>query len=161
MRHCTKSSPPQLRRGGAPKLINRCAGVVLVKMIELVEQHHPSLACARLSPPQLRRGAWKLPLFALLLIMTSCVFLEAQTPVDLSGNWAPDPNRGGIGQSLSLSDIRGQKRGQEEDIPYQPWAREKTLSEKPSTGPDSDFGGTTDPQVLYCEPPGVPHIYLW
>ena len=23
------------------------------------------------------------------------------------------------------------------------------------------FGDTTDPQVLYCEPPGVPHIYLW
>ena len=69
--------------------------------------------------------------------------------------------RGGIGQSLSLSDIRGLKRGQEEDIPYQPWARAKTLSEKTSTGPDPTFGDTTDPQVLYCEPPGVPHIYLW
>ena len=26
---------------------------------------------------------------------------------------------------------------------------------------DPQFGNTTDPQVLYCEPPGVPHIYLW
>jgi hypothetical protein len=80
---------------------------------------------------------------------------------DLSGDWAPDGRRGGIGQSLSLSDIRGAKRGQEDDIPYQEWARKKTLSERTSTGPDPQFGNTTDPQVLYCEPPGVPHIYLW
>jgi hypothetical protein len=82
-------------------------------------------------------------------------------PADLSGDWAPDPKRGGIGQSLSISDIRGVKRGQEDDIPYLPWAREKTMSERTSTGPEPQFGNTTDPQVLYCEPPGVPHIYLW
>ena len=116
---------------------------------------------------------------ALIVVMMFSALLRAQTPAvpsataapasdtasskvaDLSGDWAPDPNRGGIGQSLSVSDIGGRKRGQEEDIPYQPWALAKTLAEKPSTGPDSDFGGTTDPQVLYCEPPGVPHIYLW
>ena len=80
---------------------------------------------------------------------------------DLSGDWAPDPKRGGIGQSLSLSDIGGRQRGNEPDIPYLPWAREKTLSERSSTGPDQGFANTTDPQVLYCEPPGVPHIYLW
>jgi hypothetical protein len=80
---------------------------------------------------------------------------------DLSGDWAPDGRRGGIGQSLSISDIRGARRGNEDDIPYQPWAREKTLSEKTSTGLNSQFDQTTDPQVLYCEPPGVPHIYLW
>jgi hypothetical protein len=80
---------------------------------------------------------------------------------DLSGDWAPDRTRGGIGQSLSLSDIGGRKRGNEDDIPYQPWAREKTLSEKPSTGTSSQFDETTDPQVIYCEPPSVPHIYLW
>jgi len=80
---------------------------------------------------------------------------------DLSGDWAPDPRRGGIGQSLSLSDIGGRNRGKEDDIPYQPWARAKTLSEKTSTGADPRFDETTDPQVLFCEPPGVPHIYLW
>ena len=57
-------------------------------------------------------------------------------PADLAGDWAPDGRRGGIGQSLSISDIRGQKRGNEDDIPYQPWAREKTLAERTSTGPD-------------------------
>jgi hypothetical protein len=80
---------------------------------------------------------------------------------DLSGDWAPDPKRGGIGQSLSLSDIGGKNRGKEPDIPYQPWALTKTMSEKPSTGVSSQFDQTTDPQVIYCEPPGVPHIYLW
>jgi hypothetical protein len=80
---------------------------------------------------------------------------------DLSGDWGPDRARGGMGQSLSISDIGGRKRGNEDDIPYQPWAREKTLSEKTSTGPDPKFDETTDPQVIFCEPPGVPHIYLW
>ena len=80
---------------------------------------------------------------------------------DLSGDWSPDRTRGGMGQSLSLSDIGGRKRGNEDDIPYQPWARAKTLSEKTSTGPDPKFDETTDPQVIYCEPPSVPHIYLW
>ena len=88
--------------------------------------------------------------------------LRAQSKVpDLSGDWAPDRTRGGMGQSLSLSDIGGRKRGNEDDIPYQPWARTKTLSEKTSTGPNSQSEETTDPQVVYCEPPGVPHIYLW
>src|SRR5436309_13798565 len=80
---------------------------------------------------------------------------------DLSGDWAPDPKRGGIGQSLSLSDNGGRNRGKEPDVPYQPWALQKTLSEKPSTGGASQFDETTDPQVLYCEPPGAPHISLW
>jgi len=109
------------------------------------------------------------PAIALMTLFTSSPLVRARTPVqgasskaaDLSGTWAPDPKRGGIGQSLSLSDSGGRNRGKEPDIPYQPWALEKTLSEKPSTGGASQFDETTDPQVLYCEPPGVPHIYLW
>jgi hypothetical protein len=82
-------------------------------------------------------------------------------PADLSGDWEPDRRRGGFGQSLSLTDPGGRKRGQEDDIPYKPEALAKTMAEKPSTGPDPKFGESTDPQILYCEPPGVPHIYLW
>ena len=85
----------------------------------------------------------------------------ASKAADLSGDWTPDPRRGGFGQSMSMTDAGGRKRGQEDDIPYQPWAREATMKEKPSTGPEPKFGESTDPQVLYCEPPGVPHIYLW
>jgi hypothetical protein len=116
--------------------------------------------------------------FVLMALMIVSLVVRAQNPApsrapagpppgatskvaDLSGDWAPDPKRGGIGQSLSLSDNGGRQRGKETDIPYLPWAREKTLSERSSTGPDQGFANTTDPQVLYCEPPGVPHIYLW
>jgi hypothetical protein len=115
---------------------------------------------------------------ALIMAMTISPLLRSQAPAsspggaaagqagaasipDLSGTWAPDPKRGGIGQSLSMSDMGGRNRGKEEDIPYLPWALEKTLSERPSTGGGAEFDKTTDPQVLYCEPPGVPHIYLW
>ena len=80
---------------------------------------------------------------------------------DLSGDWTPDGKRGGIGQSQSIADIGGRLRGKEPDIPYQPWALEATMKEKPSTGPNPMFGESTDPQILYCEPPGVPHIYNW
>ncbi len=80
---------------------------------------------------------------------------------DLAGDWASDRTRGGFGQSLSIADMGGRNRGNEPDIPYQPWARTKTMSERPSTGANSQFDVTTDPQVVYCEPPGVPHIYLW
>ncbi len=83
--------------------------------------------------------------------------LRAQTapskPADLSGTWALDSTRGGIGQSVSFSDPGGKLRGKEPDIPYQPWSLQKTLSEKPPTGPDSQFQGTTDPWINYCEPP--------
>ena len=115
---------------------------------------------------------------ALMALVTFSIVLRAQTAAppgavaaqgqtvsskaaDLSSDWAPDPKRGGIGQSLSLSDIGGRQRGKETDIPYQPWALEKTMSERTSTGVNSQFATTTDPQVLYCEPPGAPHIYMW
>lgn len=75
---------------------------------------------------------------------------------DLSGSWL---RKMGI-QSISNSDIGGQKRGHEEDIPYQPWALEKTMSEKPPTGPDNQFDQTTDPWILYCEPPGLVRVYM-
>jgi hypothetical protein len=108
----------------------------------------------------------RLVMSAAVLVVAVTVFsprFRAQTAKipDLSGDWSPDRTRGGMGQSLSLSDIGGRKRGNEDDIPYQPWARAKTLAEKTSTGPDPKFDETTDPQVIYCEPPSVPHIYLW
>jgi hypothetical protein len=126
----------------------------------------------------LMRIRFVVPAIALTAVTALSLTLWAQTPApartppaqarsgsgraaDLAGDWTPDLARGGFGQSLSLTDIGGRKRGQEDDIPYQPWAREKTMAQKPSTGANSQFAETTDPQVLYCEPPGVPHIYLW
>jgi hypothetical protein len=80
---------------------------------------------------------------------------------DLSGDWALDNKRGGIGQSISLSDPGGKLRGKEPDIPYQPWALAKTLSEHPSTGPDAAAELTEDPFIRYCEPLGIGRIYMY
>jgi hypothetical protein len=79
---------------------------------------------------------------------------------DISGDWNRDGKRGGFGSSLSLADPTGAKRGSEGDIPYQEWARTKTLSERPNTGADAQFGNSTNPQLL-CDPVGVPAIYQW
>jgi hypothetical protein len=76
---------------------------------------------------------------------------------DLSGSWI---RAKGI-QSISNSDIGGNKRGKEEDIPYQPWALAKTLSEYPPTGPDNRYDITTDPFIKYCEPLGIARIYMY
>jgi hypothetical protein len=81
-------------------------------------------------------------------------------PADLSGDWVQDEKRGFIGQSASLSDMGGKLRGKEPDIPYMPWSLQKTLSEIPPTGPDAKFDQTTDPWILYCEPPGLVRIYM-
>src|ERR1700722_2690477 len=101
---------------------------------------------------------------ALIGAFVFSVISQAQTvsskPADLSGTWGLDATRGGIGQSISIADIGGKMRGKEEDIPYQPWALAKTLSEKPPTGPDNQFEATTDPWINYCEPPGLVRIYM-
>ena len=89
-------------------------------------------------------------------IPTSTASQNSSKIPDLSGSWL---RKTGI-QSISNSDIGGNKRGREEDIPYQPWALEKTLSEKPPTGPDNQFDQTTDPWILYCEPPGLVRVYM-
>jgi hypothetical protein len=79
---------------------------------------------------------------------------------DLSGSWTRDGKKGGFGSSLSLSDAGMKNRGHEDDIPYQPWAREKTLAQITSTGPEAQFQDSTNPQ-MWCEPVGVPGIYGW
>ena len=77
---------------------------------------------------------------------------------DLSGTWGR--GQGGFGSSLSLADPQMKNRGHEPDIPYQDWARAKTLSEHTSTGPDAEFYNSTNPQ-MWCEPVGVPAVYGW
>jgi len=80
---------------------------------------------------------------------------------DLSGDWALDNKKGGIGQSISFSDPQGKLRGKEPDIPYQPWALQKMLSEFPPTGPDTQYDKTTDPYIKYCEPLGIIRVYMY
>jgi hypothetical protein len=80
---------------------------------------------------------------------------------DLAGTWAHDERQGfleGIAPSISMSDPLGSKRGKEDDIPYQLWALDKTMSEVSSF---DQFGhGGTDPWTKYCEPLGLLRIYI-
>src|SRR6202049_4917618 len=73
--------------------------------------------------------------------------IQSSKAADLSGDWGLDLKRGGIGQSISLSDPGGKLRGKEPDIPYQPWALAKTMSLHPSTGPDASAELTEDPFI--------------
>jgi hypothetical protein len=81
--------------------------------------------------------------------------LKPSSVPDLSGAWV----RGGPIQSISNSDLGGALRGKEPDIPYQPWALQKMLSEVPPTGPFAEPHRTTDPWTQYCEPNGLARIY--
>jgi hypothetical protein len=73
---------------------------------------------------------------------------------DLSGDWSHP-----VVVSLSAADPRAAARGHEPDIPYQPWAREKTMSEVSTTGGDGQFERNTDPYVHYCEPLGLVRMF--
>jgi hypothetical protein len=100
----------------------------------------------------------------LILLIQYAPFARAQTAPrqdasnipDLSGNWLAGP----VVQSISLADPAGKMRGKEPDIPYQPWALQKTMSEYPPTGPDTRYELTTDPWINYCEPPALWRIYI-
>ena len=81
---------------------------------------------------------------------------QAQTKIpDFSGDW------GAGGGGLIIDDPGDRKAGTPQDTtPYQPWALAKLNSERPENGPHATFENTTDPRLKYCDPVGVPRIYL-
>ena len=81
--------------------------------------------------------------------------LKPSTVPDLAGAWV----RGGPLQSISNSDVGAELRGKEPDVPYQPWALKRMLSEVPPTGPFAEPHRTTDPWTIYCEPNGPVRVY--
>src|SRR5690348_5497589 len=83
---------------------------------------------------------------------------QASIP-DLSGDWGNPVGLGGGG--FIIGDPSDKKAGTPEDpTPYQPWALAKLNSERPENGPHATFENTTDPRLKYCDPVGVPRIYL-
>jgi hypothetical protein len=76
--------------------------------------------------------------------------------VDLSGDWGY-----GIGVNYLPQGGNAQVGPPDDKVPYQPWAREKFLSERPMTGPRATFDNTTDPHMKYCDPLGTPRIWTW
>jgi len=106
-----------------------------------------------------------------LMLMAGFSALRAQTKApaaaaqstgktpDLSGNWAGA--RGQSNNSFSVTDPQGMKIGTpEDDTPYKPWALAKVQAERPEAGRNSTFVNTTDPRVKYCDPVGIPRIFL-
>ena len=81
--------------------------------------------------------------------------LKSSAVPDLAGAWV----RGGPLQSISNSDVGAELRGKEPDVPYQPWALKRMLSEVPPTGPFAEPHRTTDPWTIYCEPNGPVRVY--
>jgi hypothetical protein len=78
---------------------------------------------------------------------------------DLSGDWGNPVGAGGGG--FVIGDPGDRKAGTPQDpTPYQPWALAKLNSERPENGPHATFENTTDPRLKYCDPVGVPRIYL-
>lgn len=92
---------------------------------------------------------------SIIVVMEGSSSAQSAVP-DLSGDWAHQVIR-----SLSQADPMGARRGQEPDIPYQPWAREKTLSEVPPVGDSGRYEDTTDPAIHYCEPLGLARVYMY
>src|SRR5260370_7295986 len=78
---------------------------------------------------------------------------------DLSGDWGNPVGAGG-GAFVSGEPGDGRAGTPEDTTPYQPWALAKLNSERPENGPHATFENTTDPRLKYCDPVGVPRIYL-
>jgi hypothetical protein len=76
-----------------------------------------------------------------------------ETVPDLSGNW-----NSGAGASWNPSDRAGKRL--EDGTPYQPWALAKLKSERPGFGPNATFENTTDPNIISCDPEGLPRIFF-
>ena len=101
-------------------------------------------------------AAW---LLGLLVFTSGCSGSNARSASpavpDLSGVWL-----GKAVQSLSLSDPKAQKPGEEDDIPYTPWALARMKAARPATGPHATLADTTDPALKYADPDGYPRASI-
>lgn len=77
----------------------------------------------------------------------------AATIPDLSGDW-----NSGAGASWNPKDRNG--RLLEDGTPYQPWALAKLKTERPGFGANATFDKTTDPNIISCDPEGLPRIFF-
>ena len=82
--------------------------------------------------------------------------LKPSSVPDLSGAWV----RGGPLQSISNTDVGGELRGKEPDVPYQPWALKRMLSEiSLQPAPSRNRTGQPIRGRFNCEPNGPVRVY--
>jgi len=79
---------------------------------------------------------------------------------DLSGIWDPDFH-GPEGIRLNTWDSSDPFAKHPEQAPMTPWAAEKFKSVRPPFGALQTFDNTNDPVQRYCDPPGIPRIYMY
>jgi hypothetical protein len=79
---------------------------------------------------------------------------------DLSGIWDPDFH-GPEGIRLNTWDPSDPFAAHPEKAPMTPWAAEKFKGVRPPFGALQTFNDTNDPVQRYCDPPGVPRIYMY
>jgi len=107
---------------------------------------------------------------ALAVLLAGYPTLNAQTAApkaqanssvpDFSGDWG-FTDKHPAGGSFSVADPAGAKAGLPGDpTPYKPETLAKLRAERPENGPNATFENTTDPRLKYCDPIGVPRVYL-
>jgi hypothetical protein len=79
---------------------------------------------------------------------------------DLSGLWDPD-FRGPEAVRLNTWDSSDPFAQHPEQAPMTPWAAEKFKEARPPFGARQTFDNTNDPVQRYCDPPGIPRIYMY
>jgi hypothetical protein len=79
---------------------------------------------------------------------------------DLSGMWDPD-FKGPEGLRVNTWDSSDPYAAHPEKAPMTPWAAEKFKDVRPPFGALQTFENTNDPVQRFCDPPGIPRIYMY
>jgi hypothetical protein len=79
---------------------------------------------------------------------------------DLSGIWDPTP-KGPEGIKLNTWDASDPFAMHPEMAPMTPWAAAKFKDARPPFGARRTMDNTNDPVQRFCDPPGVPRIYMY
>jgi hypothetical protein len=79
---------------------------------------------------------------------------------DLSGIWDADV-KGSEGLRVNTWDSSDPYAKHPEQAPMTPWAAEKFKGVRPPFGALQTFDNTNDPVQRFCDPPGVPRIYMY
>ena len=79
---------------------------------------------------------------------------------DLSGLWEPD-FRGPESVRINTWDSSDLFAAHPEKAPMTPWAAAKFKDARPPFGAMQTFDNTNDPVQRFCDPPGIPRIYMY
>ena len=79
---------------------------------------------------------------------------------DLTGLWDPDFH-GPEGTRINTWDSSDPYAAHPEQAPMTPWAAEKFKDARPPFGARQTYDNTNDPVQRFCDPAGIPRIYMY